>query len=321
MVERSQHNGQNGGHEMSPAKRNPQIEDADPDSPFENLGVRQNQDGDFSEEAPRTDFINALVSERGEDGVPRRAERPSSEIHRDLLAKDYLKEPITVRSRGSSNVVDGILTGSALRAQELANQPRPKAKPKRAPQRTKTADAEEIFHSLRLEAGLTPREVVRLMSNPNFNRPTLVRDLTALSFPAFAGRYKKIRLGKSRMTMGDLLNKLPMVEKTPILASDIALYRDYASGNYTEDELAERHDPRRLCVLRLTENEIIIRLNSLGLIKEWAKRSRGVQIDDFERARAEGDLIQTAGADKGVTVIGAKYKFGVGKCWQQFGLT
>lgn len=310
---------------MSPAKLKSRIEKADPDATFENLGVRQNEDGDLLEEKPRRDFINATPSELG-DGVPPRNERSSVDIYRDLLRKEFLKQPFAEPVPQSAHVKpEPALIGCEIRAREWQESEsyRRKPKPKRGrppKEREPEPDVEETLPCLRLEAGLSVREVARLMNDPRFNRPIRTTDRGALNVEPFASRLTKLREQAPKILhetfdrrMSKLMGSLPWTERTTIPSNDVKLYREFASGNYKEDELAKRHGFGRVAEIPAIENAILRHLSALGLIR-W-KNVAAPRRADVEHELETQQIARSGGGDIGGgirKVTGPRGKFGVG---------
>lgn len=183
----------------------------------------------------------------------------------------------------------------------------------------------------RRELGLTPRQVVKHMSDPKFNQPIMLSDTDLLSTdPYFIKELAKVRemeaSGKHypetiQRHYNKLKNKLPLKEQRTFTDGQIRFYEDYASGKFSDDGLAYIHGAPMVSGLISLENDIVEHLVFQRVIEGARGDGNGRYNESLEHAwDLEAKAIANGSADGG-TIIGSKYKQGLGKSFSRYGLS
>ena len=185
----------------------------------------------------------------------------------------------------------------------------------------------------RRELGLSPRQLVKHMKDARFNPAVMLSDTDLLSTdPKFIKELERIRgmEGKHydetiQRHMNELKNKLPLKEQRLFTDGQIRFYKDYASGKFSDDELAYVHGASMVSGLISLENDIVDHLIFQKIIKIHEVRvgdgsGDGRYNESLEHAwDLEAQAIANGSADGG-TIIGSKYKHGLGKSFSRYGL-
>ena len=208
------------------------------------------------------------------------------------------------------------------------NQKLPKKKVGR-PKKEKVVEAPQDnigFRWLRRELNLTARQIAKYMKHENFNAPTMSNDTNLLATdPKLIKELERIRAMEASNKYYEetitnaynrLKNRLPLKAQRPFTANQVQFYLDYASGNYTEKQLVERHGSDMLSGLITLENDIIRRLAFVGIVRIVDRpvipRGEADEVDLQRDWDLENQAILRGAADGG-TILGGKINYNTGK--------
>lgn len=200
-------------------------------------------------------------------------------------------------------------------------------RPEKSEKKTIKTEPTKKTPKLRLEHGYTVRQIAELLDDPRINAFVVERDMAALvTDPKFRKLAYQIARGTRRSfprCHADLVNILPRKWRRIFTPGEIGLYRDYAAGNVTVDELKQRVRDGQYG--RAGSVEDLLALENKIIAQAWATRllipaKRGVRPEDSDRDLNESHNLETGGIKTGAvaggSVIPGRYSTAPGKTFQ-----
>ncbi len=254
---------------------------------------------------------------------------------RESAAKHACDPPLSKRK--SSPLIKSIPVDDPRRSPEIKSITKEVAKivadrPQKV-RKKKSLEPKEL-PNLRKQHHYTPRQLADCFDEPGFNPKILTTDLRLLytndipqgwTHKSWRQLHAEIIGGerhqndKPPRTMEELLNMLPMRWMSIFSVGQVQFYKDYASGNYTIEELEQRRAEGVYARRGFEEPDYLIRLENEIIRRAWARLLLPLpaggdhHAKDFEVLLDESYAAVVQGIDVGAesiggSVIGMKYK-------------
>ena len=254
---------------------------------------------------------------------------------RESAAKHACDPPLAKRK--SSPLIKSVPLDDPRRSPEIKSITKEVAKivadrPQKV-QKKKSLQPSKLLN-LRKKHGYTPRQLADCFDEPGFNSQMLMTDLRLLytndipqgwAHKSWSQLHAEIQRGerhqndKPPRTIQELVNMLPMRKMLIFPTGQVQFYKDYASGNYTIEELEQRRAEGVYARRGFEEPDYLIRLENEIIKRAWHRlllpipnggdhheKDFEVLLDESYAAVVQG--INAGAENIGGSIIGMKYK-------------